>query len=123
MSKDNDHLFVAHGGGLLECKAQLRKKLTCRPSSLNSKSHRLLTTHVDKKHVKVTRTKTTVTTFDPEIELERRMKEIQKDEKNNRVRGQGVDTERTRAATKESVTTQGSRETQKETFCSSTSVE
>ena len=80
MEHDNSHLFV-RSAGLLRSQAQFRHKLVVRPASLQSKSHALLSASVDKKHLKPTRMRHTVTTRDPEVEKAEREAEEKQREK------------------------------------------
>ena len=76
ISREQSHLFVRHpGAGIVQAQAQLERKLVFRPSSLQSKSHKLLTAAIDKRHQKVTKLKKVITTVDPEAEKAAREKE------------------------------------------------
>ena len=67
--RDQSHLFVRHpGAGIVQAQAQLERKLVLRPSSLQSKSHKLLTAAIDKRHQKTVKLKKVITTMDPEAE-------------------------------------------------------
>ena len=76
VAREQSHLFVRHpGAGLIQAQAHLRTKLVFRPSSLQSKSHRMLRASIDQRHAKVTKIKKVVTTVDPEAEKAAREKE------------------------------------------------
>jgi len=70
ISKDNAHLFarVAPPASILAATAPLATRLTLRPSSLDSKSHKLLAAATAQRHAKVSKLKKTFTTVDPERE-------------------------------------------------------
>ncbi len=70
VSRDNGHLFVRvpPPASILAAQAPLGTRLTLRPSSLNSKSHKLLAAATAMRHAKVTKVKKTFTTVDPERE-------------------------------------------------------
>lgn len=55
---------------ILQSQGQVLRKMRFMPSSLTSKSHRLLTALVDSKHKKVFKVKAFVTEVDPEKEKE-----------------------------------------------------
>ncbi|XP_010922107.1 protein LEO1 homolog isoform X2 [Elaeis guineensis] len=67
---DQTHLFLRHGKGILQSQGRLLRKMRCMPSSLSSKSHRLLTALVDSRHKKVYKVKNCITDIDPEREKE-----------------------------------------------------
>lgn len=54
--------------GILQSQGRLENKMKFMPSSLSSKSHKLLTALVDSRHKKVFKVKNVVTTMDPEKE-------------------------------------------------------
>ncbi|KAJ8484866.1 hypothetical protein OPV22_017351 [Ensete ventricosum] len=68
--QDQSHLFLRHGKGLLQSQGRLLQKMKFMPSSLSSKSHRLLTALVDSRHKKVYKVKNCITEIDPEKEKE-----------------------------------------------------
>uniref|UniRef100_A0A1D1ZB00 RNA polymerase-associated protein LEO1 n=1 Tax=Anthurium amnicola TaxID=1678845 RepID=A0A1D1ZB00_9ARAE len=63
---DHTHLFLRHGKGILQSQGRLLRKMRFMPSSLSSKSHRLLTALVDSRHKKVYKVKNCITDIDPE---------------------------------------------------------
>ncbi|KAG1365520.1 protein LEO1 [Cocos nucifera] len=67
---DQSHLFLRHGKGILQSQGRLLRKMRFMPSSLSSKSHRLLTALVDSRHKKVYKVKNCITDIDPEREKE-----------------------------------------------------
>ena len=67
MGGDNTHL-CRRVPGILAFQGQLGSRLTLRPSSLDSKSHKLLAAATAVKHAKVMRVKKTLVTVDPERE-------------------------------------------------------
>lgn len=71
---DQAHLFLRHGKGILQSQGQLLRKMKFMPSSLTSKSHRLLTALVDSRHKKVYKVKNCITDIDPEREKEEKRK-------------------------------------------------
>ncbi|MQL73331.1 hypothetical protein Taro_005672 [Colocasia esculenta] len=71
---DHTHLFLRHGKGILQSQGRLLKKMRFMPSSLSSKSHRLLTALVDSRHKKVYKVKNCITDIDPEREKEEKEK-------------------------------------------------
>ncbi|CAA6657395.1 unnamed protein product [Spirodela intermedia] len=71
---DHTHLFLRHGKGILQSQGRLLQKMRFMPSSLSSKSHRLLTALVDSRHKKVYKVKNCITDIDPEREKEEREK-------------------------------------------------
>ncbi|XP_078430204.1 leo1-like family protein [Wolffia australiana] len=71
---DQTHLFLRHGKGILQSQGRLLQKMRFMPSSLSSKSHRLLTALVDSRHKKVYKVKNCITDIDPEREKEEREK-------------------------------------------------
>ncbi len=75
VAREQSHLFVRHpGAGIIQAQAHLRSKLVFRPSSLQSKSHKLLTAAIDKRHQKVVKVKKVVTSVDPDAEKTEREK-------------------------------------------------
>ncbi|XP_039114290.1 LOW QUALITY PROTEIN: protein LEO1 homolog [Dioscorea cayenensis subsp. rotundata] len=71
---DHTHLFLRHGKGILQSQGRLLRKMRFMPSSLSSKSHRLLTALVDSRHKKVYKVKNCITDIDPEKEKEEKEK-------------------------------------------------
>ncbi|XP_020579682.1 protein LEO1 homolog isoform X2 [Phalaenopsis equestris] len=71
---DQSHLFLRHAKGILQSQGRLLRKMRFMPSSLSSKSHRLLTAIVDSRHKKVYKVKNCVTDIDPEREKEEKRK-------------------------------------------------
>ncbi|KAJ6853480.1 protein LEO1-like protein [Iris pallida] len=71
---DQTHLFLRHGKGILQSQGRLLRKMRFMPSSLSSKSHRLLTALVDSRHKKVYKVKNCITDIDPEREKEEKEK-------------------------------------------------
>uniref|UniRef100_A0A2P2LPC3 RNA polymerase-associated protein LEO1 n=1 Tax=Rhizophora mucronata TaxID=61149 RepID=A0A2P2LPC3_RHIMU len=71
---DQTHLFLRHNKSLLQSQGRILKKLKFMPSSLSSKSHRLLTALVDSRHRKVYKVKNCITDIDPEREKEEKEK-------------------------------------------------
>ncbi|KAL8111166.1 hypothetical protein AgCh_026779 [Apium graveolens] len=69
---DQAHLFLKHEKGILQSQGRLLQKMRFMPSSLTSKSHRLLTALVDSRHKKVYKVKNCVTDIDPEREKEQK---------------------------------------------------
>ncbi|KAJ1701585.1 hypothetical protein LUZ63_001364 [Rhynchospora breviuscula] len=69
---DQAHLFLRQGKGVLQSQGRLLRKMRFMPSSLSSKSHRLLTALVDSRHKKVYKVKNCITEIDPEREKEER---------------------------------------------------
>lgn len=67
---DHTHLFLKHGKGIIQSQGRLLRKMRFMPSSLSSKSHRLLTALVDSRHKKVYKVKNCITDVDPEREKE-----------------------------------------------------
>ncbi|KAG1338285.1 protein LEO1 [Cocos nucifera] len=67
---DQTHVFLRHGKGILQSQGRLLRKMRFMPSSLSSKSHRLLTALVDSRHKKVYKVKNCITNIDPEREKE-----------------------------------------------------
>ncbi|KAJ0973892.1 hypothetical protein J5N97_015857 [Dioscorea zingiberensis] len=61
-------------GGILQSQGRLLRKMRFMPSSLSSKSHRLLTALVDSRHKKVYKVKNCITDIDPEKEKEEKEK-------------------------------------------------
>ncbi|PKA64939.1 hypothetical protein AXF42_Ash011541 [Apostasia shenzhenica] len=72
---DQAHLFLRHGKGILQSQGRLLRKMRFMPSSLSSKSHRLLTALVDSRHKKVYKVKNCITDIDPEREKGEKQKE------------------------------------------------
>ncbi|KAL7114952.1 hypothetical protein ACP275_04G153600 [Erythranthe tilingii] len=70
------HLFVRHGKGILQSQGRILSKMRFMPSSLTSKSHRLLTALVDSRNKKVYKVKNCVTDIDPEREKEKKEKAV-----------------------------------------------
>lgn len=60
--------------GILQSQGRLLRKMRFMPSSLSSKSHRLLTALVDSRHKKVYKVKNCITDIDPEREKEEKEK-------------------------------------------------
>ncbi|XP_038982218.1 protein LEO1 homolog [Phoenix dactylifera] len=54
---DQTHLFLRHGKGILQSQGRLPRKMRFMPSSLSSKSHRLLSAIVESRHKKVYKVK------------------------------------------------------------------
>ncbi|KAJ7528890.1 hypothetical protein O6H91_15G024300 [Diphasiastrum complanatum] len=75
--QDQSHIFVRHPKSILQSQGRLLRKMRFMPSSLTSKSHRLLTALVDKQHRKVYKVKNIVTTFDPEKDKEEKEKALE----------------------------------------------
>jgi len=76
VARDQSHLFVRHpGAGIVQAQAHLERKLVFRPSSLQSKSHKLLTAAIDKRHQKTVKLKKVLTSVDPDAEKAAREKE------------------------------------------------
>ncbi|XP_077211382.1 protein LEO1 homolog isoform X2 [Tasmannia lanceolata] len=71
---DQTHLFLRHEKGILQSQGRLLRKMRFMPSSLSSKSHRLLTALVDSRHKKVYKVKNCITDIDPEREKEEKEK-------------------------------------------------
>ncbi|KAK1273203.1 hypothetical protein QJS04_geneDACA008019 [Acorus gramineus] len=71
---DQAHLFLRHDKGILQSQGRLLRKMRFMPSSLTSKSHRLLTALVDSRHKKVYKVKNCITDIDPEKEKEEKEK-------------------------------------------------
>ncbi|WOH03470.1 hypothetical protein DCAR_0622868 [Daucus carota subsp. sativus] len=69
---DQAHLFLRHDKGILQSQGRLLQKMRFMPSSLTSKSHRMLTALVDSRHKKVYKVKNCVTDIDPEREKEQK---------------------------------------------------
>ncbi|XP_024516325.1 protein LEO1 homolog [Selaginella moellendorffii] len=72
--QDESHLFIRQPKGLLQAQGRLARKMRFMPSSLRSKSHRLLTALVDSTHKKVFKVKNVITDFDPEKDKEQKEK-------------------------------------------------
>ncbi|EPS62869.1 hypothetical protein M569_11920, partial [Genlisea aurea] len=62
--------------GILQSQGQISSKMRFMPSSLTSKSHRLLTALVDSRHKKVYKVKNCITDIDPEKEKEQQEKAV-----------------------------------------------
>jgi RNA polymerase-associated protein LEO1 len=93
VARDQSHLFVRHpGAGIIQAQAHMRSKLVFRPSSLQSKSHKLLTAAIDKRHQRVVKVKKVVTSVDPDAEKTEREKAEQRRVKDTETlaRKQGV---------------------------------
>ncbi|XP_031492259.1 protein LEO1 homolog [Nymphaea colorata] len=73
---DQTHLFLRHDKGILQSQGRLLRKMRFMPSSLSSKSHRLLTALVDSRHKKVYKVKNCITDIDPEKEKEEKEKAL-----------------------------------------------
>ncbi|XP_074587754.1 protein LEO1 homolog [Curcuma longa] len=73
---DQSHLFLRRGKGILQSQGRLLQKMRFMPSSLSSKSHRLLTALVDSRHKKVYKVKNCITEIDPEREKEEKEKVV-----------------------------------------------
>ncbi|ONM28042.1 Protein LEO1-like protein [Zea mays] len=63
---DQSHLFLRHGKGILQSQGRLLHKMRFMPSSLSSKSHRLLTALVDSQNKKTVKMQKWFETKDPE---------------------------------------------------------
>lgn len=74
---DQAHLFLRHGKGILQSQGRLLHKMRFMPSSLSSKSHRLLTALVDSRHKKSHKVKNVITNTDPEREKEEKEKALE----------------------------------------------
>uniref|UniRef100_A0A0C9RWC4 TSA: Wollemia nobilis Ref_Wollemi_Transcript_9075_2392 transcribed RNA sequence n=1 Tax=Wollemia nobilis TaxID=56998 RepID=A0A0C9RWC4_9CONI len=74
---DNVHLFLRHLKGILQSQGRLQQKMRFMPSSLSSKSHRLLTALVDSQHKKSYKVKNVITNTDPEREKEEKEKALE----------------------------------------------
>ena len=66
IAEGSTHLYTKHTGSNFECHGVLKKKLQVKPSSIRSSTHRALTKHIAKNHVKEKRMKMTSTTINPE---------------------------------------------------------
>ncbi|KAI5054215.1 hypothetical protein GOP47_0030891 [Adiantum capillus-veneris] len=77
-NQDQGHLFVRHDKGVLQSQGRLLQKMKFMPSSLSSKSHRLLTALVDSRNRKIYKVKNVITNKDPEREKEEAEKLHQK---------------------------------------------
>mmetsp|Transcript_23684 Transcript_23684/g.32612 ORF Transcript_23684/g.32612 Transcript_23684/m.32612 type:complete len:381 (+) Transcript_23684:50-1192(+) len=71
--RDQCYLYVRHPG-LIQAQTKLKSKITFRPSSLNSRSHRALTAKMDQRHGKTDKLRMMLTTVDPIREKEEREK-------------------------------------------------
>lgn len=76
-TQDQSHLFVRHHNSILQSQGQVLRKMRFMPSSLTSKSHRLLTALVDVKHKKTFKVKAVITETDPEKEKHEKEKAVQ----------------------------------------------
>lgn len=76
--QDQGHLFLRHAKGILQSQGRLLQKMKFMPSSLSSKSHRLLTALVDSRNRKIYKVKNVITNKDPEREKEEAEKLHQK---------------------------------------------
>lgn len=76
--QDQGHLFIRHAKGILQSQGRLLQKMKFMPSSLSSKSHRLLTALVDSRNRKIYKVKNVITNKDPEREKEEAEKLHQK---------------------------------------------
>ncbi|KAL8457549.1 hypothetical protein ACS0TY_035422 [Phlomoides rotata] len=70
------HLFIRHVKGILKSQGRILTKMRFMPSSLASKSHRMLTALVDSRHKKVYKVKNCITDIDPEREKEQKEKAV-----------------------------------------------
>ncbi|KAG2639478.1 hypothetical protein PVAP13_2KG009900 [Panicum virgatum] len=77
---DQSHLFLRNGKGILQSQGRLLHKMRFMPSSLSSKSHRLLTALVDSQNKKTVKMRKWFETKDPE-----KVKQ-----ENERARGQNI---------------------------------
>ncbi|KAL8547124.1 hypothetical protein ACS0TY_006735 [Phlomoides rotata] len=73
---EQSHLFIRHGKGILQSQGRILSKMRFMPSSLTSKSHRMLTALVDSRHKKVYKVKNCITDIDPEREKEKKEKAL-----------------------------------------------
>ncbi|KAF0915044.1 hypothetical protein E2562_033172 [Oryza meyeriana var. granulata] len=71
---DNSHLFLRNGKGLMQSQGRLLQKMRFMPSSLSSRSHRLLTALVDSQNKKTIKMQTWIDEKDPERVKEEREK-------------------------------------------------
>lgn len=76
--QDQGHLFLRHAKGIQQSQGRLLQKMKFMPSSLSSKSHRLLTALVDSRNRKIYKVKNVITNKDPEREKEEAEKLHQK---------------------------------------------
>ena len=100
MARDNTHLCVRVPPpvSVLACQGQVASRLTLRPSSLDSKSHKLLAAATAMRHAKVFRVKKTLVTVDPEREKrDAEAAEAQKAKDRNLLRRKQADVARTYA--------------------------
>ncbi|CAM6113615.1 unnamed protein product [Calypogeia fissa] len=74
---DQSHLFIRHPKSLLQSQGRLLHKMKFMPSSLTSKSHKLLTALVDSRNKKVLKVKSVVTNIDPDKEKEGQEKAVE----------------------------------------------
>jgi RNA polymerase-associated protein LEO1 len=63
---DQSHLFLRNGKGVLQSQGRLLRKMRFMPSSLSSKSHRLLTALVDSQNKKTVKMQKWIESKDPE---------------------------------------------------------
>lgn len=68
--QDQAHLFLRHSKAILQSQGRLLQKMKFMPSSLSSKSHKLLTALVDSRNRKIYKVKNVITNKDPEREKE-----------------------------------------------------
>ncbi|KAH7425482.1 hypothetical protein KP509_11G056600 [Ceratopteris richardii] len=78
IDQDHGHLYMRHDQGLFQSQGRLLQKMKFMPSSLTSKSHRLLTALVDSRNRKIYKVKNVITNKDPEREKEEAEKLHQK---------------------------------------------
>ncbi|KAL3684935.1 hypothetical protein R1sor_002957 [Riccia sorocarpa] len=74
---DQSHLFLRHPKSLLQSQGRLLRKMKFMPSSLTSKSHKLLTALVDSRHKKVLKVRSIITNMDPDKEKEGQEKAVE----------------------------------------------
>ncbi|KAL2653126.1 hypothetical protein R1flu_021254 [Riccia fluitans] len=74
---DQSHLFLRHPKSLLQSQGRLLRKMKFMPSSLSSKSHKLLTALVDSRHKKVLKVRSIITNIDPDKEKEVQEKAVE----------------------------------------------
>ena len=67
LAEGTTQLWARHKGSSLECHAVLPMKLSFRPASIQSSTHKALTEHIAKAHVKERKIKITNTSTDPEL--------------------------------------------------------
>lgn len=75
--RDHVHLFLRHDKGILQSQGRLQHKMRFMPSSLSSKSHKMLTALVDSRHKKQYKVKNVITNTDPEREKEEKEKALE----------------------------------------------